>query len=102
MNGGDEFVTEYLNKYQSLDDLLTGINQETVFSSINFEDGTFKKQNEIEHSYFLNYLNLLDGEGIEIYLLEYTIDKKLIREINTYANKRAWDFYISHSIELMD
>lgn len=37
---------------------------------------------------------------MEVYLLEYTKDKKLIRKIKQYCRKNKFHYYISDSIEL--
>lgn len=36
----------------------------------------------------------------DVFLLEYTTDSQLSKEIQRYANKRSWEYYISDSIEL--
>ena len=41
INGGDTFLDAYCEKYSSWEDIITGINQETVFSKICWEDGSF-------------------------------------------------------------
>lgn len=100
INGGNEFVELYLERNEQVNDILTGVNQETVFTSINFEDKNFKKQAEEDQSYYLEYLNSIDRLDKDVFLLEYTMDNKLIKKIQAYAKKRGWKFYISDSIEL--
>ena len=39
-------------------------------------------------------------DRMEVYLLEYTKDKKLIRQIKQYCRKNKFHYYISDSIEL--
>ena len=39
-------------------------------------------------------------DRMEVYLLEYTKDKKLIRKIKQYCRKNKFHYYISDSIEL--
>ena len=43
INGGDVFVTKYRKTYGSAKDIMTAVNQESVWSSIRFETGTFGK-----------------------------------------------------------
>ena len=100
INSGIEFVLRYMEENKNLDDILTGVNQETVFSTIHFESHTFGTQTKKEHSYYMNYLNKINEKKKEIYLLEYTTNNQLIKKINRYARKRGWGFYISDSIEL--
>lgn len=101
LNSGNEFVELYYRKNHQVDDILTGVNQETVFSSIDFNNQTFRSQTSKEQTYFLEYLDTLDKLNKDIYLLEYTTDKKLIKKIKTYARTKDWSVYISNSIELI-
>lgn len=87
-------------KNQQIDDILTGVNQETVFSAIDFEKNELIAQSKENQDYYLNYLDTLDEAGKEIYLLEYTTDNGIAKEIKNYASKRDWQYYISNSIEL--
>lgn len=100
INGGDQFVLTYLEQNGQVDDILTGINQETVFSSINFDEQIFTKQSTNDQHYYLDYLSAVDEEGKDIYLLEYTTDDRLVQKIQQYIRKRGWKGYISDSIEL--
>lgn len=100
INGGNEFVSAYFKKNQQVDDILTGVNQETVFSAIDFEKNELIAQSKENQDYYLNYLDTLDEAGKEIYLLEYTTDNGIAKEIKNYASKRDWQYYISNSIEL--
>ncbi len=36
INGGDTYVTEYKERYGTIDPIMTGVNQETVWSHIDF------------------------------------------------------------------
>ncbi len=100
INGGDTFVKEYLNRYQDLSKIMTGANQETVFSSIDFNHKTFGKASEEDHTYYENYINICAKNRIKVYLLEYTKDSTLKKEIMKYCNKKGFEYYISTSIEL--
>ena len=100
INGGDVFVTKYRKTYGSAKDIMTAVNQESVWSSIQFETGTFGKQPEDVRKYFSDYVQKCKKDGMEVYLLEYTKDKKLIRRIKQYCRKNKFHYYISDSIEL--
>lgn len=100
INGGDEFVRLYWEKNQHLDDILTGVNQESVFSTINFDEGTLGTQGIREQNYYLDYLNLVNQAGKQIFLLEYTTSEGLASTIHSYTQERRWSYYISDSIEL--
>ncbi|MDZ7835459.1 MAG: endo alpha-1,4 polygalactosaminidase [Alkalibacterium sp.] len=64
INGGDQFVQQYLERNNQIDDILTGVNQETVFSSINFVDRTLGVQNEMTRQYYLDLSELGQNGGI--------------------------------------
>ena len=100
INGGDTYVTAYQERYGSAEDIMTGVNQETVWSSIDFDTGTFHAQAEEERDYFCNYLKACKADGMEVYLLEYTTDWKMIRKIKRYCKKEGFHFYIADSLEL--
>ena len=70
INGGDTYVTKYRERYGAVDHIMTGVNQESVWS------------------------------GMEVYLLEYTTDEKLIQKIKKYCKEQNFHFYISNSLEL--
>ena len=92
INGGDVFVTKYRKTYGSAKDIMTAVNQESVWSSIQFETGTFGKQPEDVRKYFSDYVQKCKKDGME--------DKKLIRRIKQYCRKNKFHYYISDSIEL--
>ena len=100
INGGDVFVTKYRKTYGSAKDIMTAVNQESVWSSIRFETSTFGKQPNDVRKYFSDYVQKCKKDGMEVYLLEYTKDKKLIRKIKQYCRKNKFHYYISDSIEL--
>lgn len=100
INGGDLFVSTYLQQHQHVDDILTSVNQETVFSEIDFEETTLGTQTKENRQYFLNYLNRIEEEGKDVFLLEYTIKRHIVEEIHDYVIGRGWRYYVSDSIEL--
>ncbi|MBQ6016814.1 MAG: endo alpha-1,4 polygalactosaminidase [Clostridiales bacterium] len=101
INGGDCYLDAYCAAGGSWDDVITGINQETVFSKINWEDDSFGRADAEDHLYFKDYIERYDALGADIYLLEYTTDEKLIKEINRYCVQKGFYYYISDSIELV-
>lgn len=100
VNSGNEFVELYARRNNQVNDILTGVNQETVFSTINFEDQTFGIQTEAEKNYYVEYLNAMEDLDKDIFLLEYTTNSHLRKEIQDYSKERGWNVYISNSIEL--
>ena len=100
INGGDTYVTEYRERYGDINHIMTGVNQESVWSAIDFDKGTFYEQTKETRDYYCKYLEACQADGMDIYLLEYTTDKKLIHKIKKYCNEHDFHFYISNSLEL--
>ncbi len=100
INGGDTYVMEYEAREGSLQRIMTGVNQECVWSRINFKKGSFSAQNKIDREYFQDYIETCDRQGCDVYLIEYTTDRKLKRKIKKYCKKNRFHYYISDSIEL--
>lgn len=100
INGGDTYVTEYRERYGTIDHIMTGVNQESVWSAIDFDKGTLYEQTKETRDYYCNYLEACQADGMDVYLLEYTTDKKLIQKIKKYCNEHDFHFYVSNSLEL--
>ena len=100
INGGDTYVMEYETREGSIQRIMTGVNQECVFSRINFKKGSFSAQKKIDREYFQDYIETCDRQGCDVYLIEYTTDRKLKRKIKKYCKKNRFHYYISDSIEL--
>ena len=100
INGGDTYVTEYRERYGAIDHIMTGVNQESVWSAIDFDKGTFYEQTKETRDYYCKYLEACQADGMDVYLLEYTTDKKLIQKIKKYCNEHDFHFYVSNSLEL--
>ena len=100
INGGDTYVTKYRERYGAVDHIMTGVNQESVWSGIDFDKGTFNEQTRETREYYSKYLEACKADGMEVYLLEYTTDEKLIQKIKKYCKDKNFHFYISNSLEL--
>lgn len=101
INGGDCYLDAYCKSGGKWSDVITGINQETVFSKIiwNKKD-KFGTASNKDHKYFTSYIERYAKKGADIYLLEYTRDKKLISKIKAYCKKKGFGYYVSDSVEL--
>lgn len=62
--------------------------------------GTFGEQTSETRDYFCKYLETCKADGVEVYLLEYTTNQKLIQKIKEYCKEQDFHFYISNSLEL--
>ncbi len=100
INSGNDFVNAYTANGGDWRGILTGINQETVFSAIDWEDGTFTAAAEEDRAFFCEYVETYGSLGAEIYLLEYTSDETLIAQITAYCAAHGFSFYIADSIDL--
>lgn len=100
INGGDVFIQTYMEQNDDLSPILSGINQECVFSAIDFENNSFHSAQNSDREYYLSYLKKAQKRGATIYLLEYTTDSHLQKEIRAFCKKQHWNYYISNSIEL--
>lgn len=100
INGGDSFLNTYCNTIGKWSDIVTGINQESVFSSINWDDNSFGTASNEDHEYFTEYIESYGNQGADIFLLEYTTDIELINEIKNYCHKNNYRFYISDELQL--
>ncbi len=99
INGGDEYILEY-SKKNDVRDVATAINQETVFSKIDFKNNRLLTQSKEDREYYQSYIEEAYSKGLHIYLLEYTTDSLLIERIKEYSSNNHFNYYISDSIEL--
>ena len=105
INGGDAYLDAYCESGGSWDDVITGINQETVFSKIEWEtdesgEDVFGVADPDDREYFMDYVERYAALGADVYLLEYTRDEELVREIDEYCEKMGFEYYVSGSVEL--
>ena len=98
LNGGTSYVAAFRGKNKgSAKAVMTGINQESVFSEYNNSDGIQDKDSSKEYQ---RQLQKNKKDGMKVYLLEYTSDKKLIKRIRDYCKKHGYEAYITSSVNL--
>jgi endo-alpha-1,4-polygalactosaminidase (GH114 family) len=101
INGADMFVSRLIK--EGKEDLIQGVNQETVFSCIrDYENDKFGRQPDSENEYYTEYLASCKDAGLDVFLLEYTKDNKVEREISRYCSKNGFRYYISKHVNLTD
>jgi len=99
INGGDAFVRKLMDDGQI--NLIDGVNQESVFTSIDFDTETFGTQDAENHEYYLEYLNRCRDAGLKVYLLEYATDPVAVEtQIAAYCGENGFQYYISDDLEL--
>lgn len=99
LNGGDPFVSRCMEENTALS-LFDGINQETVFTSIDFANQTYGQLPQAETEYFQKYLYRVKEYGLSVYLLEYRADRILSKQIDVYCAKNGFLWYNADGIEL--
>ena len=100
INGGDTFVTEYLDRFGNLDNILDGVNQESVVTCIDWENDKFSVNEKEEKEYFLEYLQTVMDDGKDAYVIEYTTDKGIEKEAVSLAGSKGYTVYVAHSLDL--
>ena len=100
INGGDIYVKEYLNRNKTVNPIMDAVNQETVFTKIDWDTGTFSAQIKEEENYYKDYIETMDNYKKKVFLLEYTTDERLINKIDAYCQKKGFQYYVSSSLEL--
>lgn len=99
INGGDVFVEKaVLNSAQPVVHI-TGVNQECVFTNIDFEKNMLIKQDAETSLYYKNYLQQCKKAGLVVFVTEYTegTDIQLVQEIQTYCEDNEVLYYIAPS-----
>jgi len=99
INGGDTFVSKCIEN-NNASSYFDGINQETVFTSINFKNKTYGKQEVEQHKYFIEYLKNVKQTNLSVYLLEYGANNKLLKEIDDYCKENGFGYYNASTLEL--
>ena len=100
INGGNDYVTRYLEENGTLTPVLDGVNQESVFTSINWDEGTFTESAPDDREYFLDYLSQVAADGKAVYVLEYTKDEALAEMAKSKCHELGYKVYVSKNLEL--
>lgn len=100
LNGGDAYLDACCASGRNAPDLVDGINQEGVFTSVDWDNGAFVEADAASRDYFSDYVCRYAAQGLEIYLLEYTDDAALAAKIAAYCTEHGFRCYIADSLEL--
>ena len=104
INGGDVFLEAYTENGGDWRNIITGINQECVFTSINWDDDTLNAASDEDKDYFTEYIEKYADQGAYIFLIEYAEDipenRPLRYNIRYYSEEHGFLYYISESIDL--
>ena len=99
INGGDTFVSKCIYE-KNAKEMFDGVNQECVFTDIDFEHKTYTEKSMEEREYFIKYLENVKSQGLKVYILEYGANKSMLREIENFCNENGFHFYNAKSLEL--
>ncbi len=100
INGGDTFVSEYIES-GSTASIFDGVNQENVYTSYDFDNGTYGLSQQDDRDYYVEYLDDLLANDYIVYVLEYANDANIAQAAKNYSNERGYICYVSHDIELL-
>lgn len=101
INGGDVFVSKAVLESESPLSCITGVNQECVFTNINFSTGSLVRQDRETSRYYQDYLAACNDAGLQVYLTEYAPKYSTIEKtIREYCAQNGFLYYLSHTIEL--
>lgn len=101
INGGDTFVRAVMEDNGNTAGFISGVNQECVFTSIDFENNTFSLQNAENHEFYTEYIELCKQHGFKVYLTEYAEDPNaILQTVSDYCAENSFLYYISPGIEL--
>lgn len=101
INGGDTFVSKAVLESKSPLSCITGVNQECVFTNINFSIGSLTRQDEETSQYYQDYLAACKDAHLQVYLTEYAPKHSAIEKtIQQYCVQNGFHYYLSNSIEL--
>ncbi len=101
INGGDTYVSRAVLDSASPNAVITGVNQECVFTNIDFDAGTLVRQDADTTSYYQEYLARCKSAGLSVYLTEYADEKSsIIKNIQHFCEEQGFEYYIAQSKDL--
>ncbi|WP_080676432.1 endo alpha-1,4 polygalactosaminidase [Ruminococcus flavefaciens] len=101
INGGDTYVSKYAEENKSLNAVMDAVNQETVFSAIDWDNDLFTENDDDTREYFQDYCKLVSDYGKDVYLLEYTENSDIIDKVKNYCNENGYTYYASDTLDLL-
>lgn len=99
INGGDTFVSKCIDE-KIAKDIFDGVNQECVFTDIDFENKKYGKKSAKDREYFIQYLNKAKMDGLKVFLTEYKADIVTLQEIEKYCKDNGFHWYNAKNLEL--
>ena len=108
VNGADVFISKLIDnkKTQTFVDnkkaqkLVDGVNQESVFTDIDFEQEVFFEKERVHREYLTEYLEKCKSAGLKIYVLEYADTEELSTKAKEFCTEKGYLYYIAPSLAL--
>ncbi|MCR5355995.1 MAG: endo alpha-1,4 polygalactosaminidase [Lachnospiraceae bacterium] len=104
VNGGDTYLDIFTERGGDPEDIITGINQECVFTGIDWENERLIESKREDRGYFSEYIEKYAQRGMQIFMIEYVPDgdenNTLRKDIRAYAKDHGFMYYIADSIKL--
>lgn len=129
VNGGDVFVSETISRGMALGEYFDGVNQESVYTSVVFDNVEstdaaedveaienadadentntvncsnviYEKSADEDRAYFTEYLDTVAAAGGAVYVIEYSNTEQLTQEALEYSKAHNWTVYVANGIEL--
>ncbi len=94
INGGDYFVSKLINEKKDIE-IFDGVNQECVFTLIDFKNNKYIEQSSKENKYFTEYLEKVKKQNKKVFLLEYGANRHIKSQIIKYCKKHDFNYFIS-------
>ncbi len=105
INGADEFLAKAAEIAENGDagvlPAIYGYNQECIFSDIlDYANDEFGRQDAGMSRHYKNLAAKLKSHGVRIFLLEYTKDAELIRDISEFCEENGYYYFCADNVEL--
>ena len=101
INGGDTFVNECINRRIDLHSIMDAVNQETVYTSIDWDNESYGRSTEEDRKYFKEYVETVKSKNLDVFLLEYGQNEQIFQDVNVYCYQKGFYYYFSDTIELV-
>ena len=102
INGGSELFDVMTDKKVDIKKFINGYTQEEVFSRITSYSGKgkFSKQFPEDTKWYKTILKRVKKKGVGIFLLEYTKDETVKKQIKSWCKDNGASYYISSNVNL--
>lgn len=94
-------MSRCISKRYKLTKYFTGVNQECVYTSIDFDNNKLKKADKSTTQYYEVYLKKVRKKGLDVYLTEYTKSGAMKKVIHKKCKKQGYCYYAADDIQLI-